>query len=166
MQFPICKVCLDNDILCNACAEKVGKNEIKADEIKMYRRLNKLLTDQKPLKDVEIKRVLGNEILVIITGKGGVSRLIGKDGRMVKKIAKELNMPIRVIDQPSELKNLINEVLFTVPILGINILYKPEGEVYIIRIPKSDRTKLPVSSEVLAAISRSMFNVDIDVIFE
>jgi len=166
MQFPICRVCLKNDLLCNACAERVGENEIKIDEIKMFRRLNMLLKGQKSLKDVEIKRAVGKNVLMIITRKDDVSRLIGKDGRTVKKLARELNRSVRIIEQLPNIKDFVTEALFTVSIMGINIIYKPEGETYKIRIPKSERTKLPISSDVFTSVSRSLFNVDVDVVFE
>jgi transcription antitermination factor NusA-like protein len=166
MKFPICKVCLKNNILCNACAEKVGQNEIKVEEIKLFRRLNKILKDKKSFKDVEIKRIVGKNMLMVITNKQGVSKLIGKDGSTVKKLAKELNRSIRIVEQESEIKDFVKDVFFTVPIMGINIVYGPEGEKYRIRIPKTERTKLPVSSEIFSNISRSLFHVDADIVFE
>jgi transcription antitermination factor NusA-like protein len=166
MRFPICSVCLNNNILCNACAEKVGKNEIKVEEIEMYRHLNKLLEGQRILRDIEIKRVVGTSTLLIVTSKNDAARLIGKDGKVVKKIVKELGKPVRVVEQPTELKDFVNDVFFTVPILGINVVYKPQGELYRVRIPKSERTRLPISSEVFVNVSKTLFNKDTDVIFE
>jgi transcription antitermination factor NusA-like protein len=166
MKFPICKVCLKNELLCNACAEMVGQNEIKVDEIKMYRRLNKILMKEKSLKDIEIKRAVGKNTLIIIAKSEDVSKLIGKEGSTVKKLAKQLNRPIRVMAQPSNIKDFVDDILFTVPIMGINILYKPEGKTYLIRIPRSNRTRLPISSDILASVSRSLFDENVDVIFE
>jgi len=166
MKFPICSVCLKNNLLCNACAVNVGKNEIKIDEIKMYRRLNRFLKSQKTLKDVEIKRAVGSNMLLIVTKKNDAAKLIGKDGRVVKKLAKELGRSVRIVEQPPQLKDFVNDVLFTVPILGINVVYRPEGELYRIRIPRSERTKLPISSEIFVNVSKSLFHVDTDVIFE
>lgn len=166
MKFPICSVCLKNEILCNGCAEKVGEKEIKKDEIKMFRRLNELLKKHRSLEDVEIKRAVGNKMLMIITRKGDVSRLIGKDGRIAKKIGKELNRPIRIIGQPDELRDSAEQVFFSVPILGMNEVFKPEGKEYNIRIPKSQRTNLPISSDIFSNVSKSLYDKDVDVVFE
>jgi N utilization substance protein A len=157
---------LKNDILCNGCAEKVGNEEIKIDEIKMFRRLNEFLKDQKPLKDVEIKRAVGNDILMIITRKDDVSKLIGKEGRMVKKLSKELERPVKIVEKSSDIKDFVKEVFSSVPVLGINVIYKPEGQMYKIRIKKTERTKLPLSSELFTSVSRSLFHVDTDIVFE
>ena len=166
MKFPICSVCLKNELLCNACAEKVGKEEIKIDEIETYRYLNKLLKDQKTLRDIEIKRAVGSNMLLIVTKKNDAAKLIGKEGRVVKKLSKELGRLVRVVEQPSKLKDFVNDVFFTVPILGINIIYRPNGELYRIRVPKSERTKLTISSDIFANVSKSLFHVDTDVVFE
>jgi len=166
MKFPICSVCLKNNLLCNACAEKVGENEIKIDEIKIYRRLNRLLKNQKTLKDIEIKRAVGKTMLLIVTKKNDAARLIGKEGRVVKKLAKGLDRSVRIVEQPPQLKDFVNDVFFTVPILGINVVYSPEGELYRIRVPKSERMKLPISSDIFVNVSKSLFHVDTDVVFE
>jgi len=159
-------VCLKNNILCNACAEKVGEKEIKIDEIKMFRRLDRLLNNQKTLRDIEIMRAAGNNMLLIVTRKNDAAKLIGKDGIIVKKLAKELERPVRIVEQPSQLKDFVNDVFFTVPVLGINVVYRPEGELYRIRIPKSERMKLPISSDIFVNVSKSLFHVDTDVVFE
>jgi len=166
MKFPICNVCLKNEILCNACAERVGNEEIKIDEIELYRRLNKLLSDQKSFKDVAIKRVVGRKMLMIITDKEGMSKLIGKEGRIVKKLSNELDRSVRIVKYMPDLSSFIREVLFNIPVLGINVVYKPEGKFYKIRLHESDRTKLPLSSDILMSISRSLFHADVDVVFE
>ncbi len=166
MKFPICSVCLKNNLLCNACAEKVGEKEIKVDEIEMYRRLNGFLKNQKTLKNVEIKRAAGANMLLIVTRKNDAAKLIGKEGRIVKKLAKELNRSVRIVEQPPRLNDFVSDVFFTVPILGINVVYRPQGELYRIRIPKSERTKLPVSSEIFVNVSKSLFHVDTDIVFE
>ena len=166
MQFPICQVCLKNDILCNGCADKVGSKEIKVDEIKMFRRLNELLKDQRALKDVDIKRAVGNDTLMIVTRKEDVSKLIGKDGRTVKKLSKELERPVKIIEESTDVKDFVKDVFSSVPVLGINVVYKPGVKMYKIRIKRTDRNKLPLSAELFASLSRSIYHIDTDIVFE
>jgi N utilization substance protein A len=103
---------------------------------------------------------------MIITKKDDVSKLIGKEGRVVKKLSKELERPIKIIEKSTDIKDFVKEVFSSVPVLGINIVYKPLGQMYKIRIKDSDRDKLPLSSEIFANVSRSLFHVDTDIVFE
>ncbi len=167
MKFPICKVCLKNDILCNGCAEKIGELGIKADELKMFRRLNKLFKKYNLLKDVEVKRVIdSNNILLIITNKEDASKLIGKNGGMVKKLGKDLGKQIRVIGELSNIGQFVNEIFFSTPILGINVLYTAKKDKYKIRIPSSERVVLPITPEKFSDIANSVLNVDAELVFE
>jgi len=167
MKFPICKVCLKSDILCNQCAEIVKKEGIKSDEIKLFRRLNKLAKKYEPLRDVEIKRAIDNKnILLIITNKESASKIIGKNGGMVKRLGKELGRQIRVVSDSSSIEQFVKEIFFSTPILGINVLYTPDGEKYRIRIPSSERVVLPILPEVFSEIANSLLNIDAELVFE
>ncbi len=172
MEFPICKVCMKNELLCNGCAKEVGKKEISLEEITNFRQLNKILKSQKSLKDVKIKRILGKSstirknFMIIMAREEDVSKLIGKEGSIVKKLVREFDRPIRIIGEPTDINSLVNDILFSVPVMGINILYKPEGKVYRVRISNKHRDKLPVSFGELANISKYLLNAKVDVIFE
>lgn len=167
MKLPICKVCLKNDILCSGCTEKVKKMGIKPDEIEMFRLLNKLLKNYKLLKNVEIKRVISSKtMLLIISKKEDISRLIGKNGGMVRKLGKELNKQIRIVSDSSSLEDFTREIFFSTPILGINVLYTPKGEKYKIRIPSSERVVLPITPEVFSSIVGSVLNTNVELVFE
>lgn len=167
MKFPICRVCLKNDILCNGCSEKTKKSGIKEDEVNAFRKLNKLLKRFDPLKDVEIKRVIESKnTLLIISKKEDVSKLIGKSGGMVKKLGKDLLKQIRVVSESSTLEEFINEIFFFTPIIGINVLFTPEGDKYRIRIPSSERVVLPIPPDVFSQITGSILNIDAELVFE
>ena len=166
MRFPICNVCLKSEILCSACSERISELGISKEEIEMYRKLYKALKGEKTLKDLEIKRIVGKNFIFIITKRGDAPKLIGKGGRIVKKIANVFKKPIRILEEPLDLRDFANNVFFTVPILGINIEYKPYEEIYKIRIPKSERAKLPLSSDTFANLSNSLLNLKVDVVFE
>lgn len=167
MKFPICRVCLKNDILCNGCSERVKEMKIKNTELKTFRQLNKLLKNFSSLKDVEIKRVIDNKtMLLIITKQEDVSKLIGKSGGMVRKLGKDLNKQIRVVADSSSLEKFVNEIFFSIPILGINILYSGEGERYRIRIPSSERVLLPITPDVFSKIISSVMNINAELIFD
>jgi len=167
MRFPICKVCLKNKILCKACERAAKANKINDEEIKMYRDLNRILKPYNFAEDIEIKRAISNEnVLLIITNKNDVSKIIGKQGGVVRKLGKELNRQIRVMAEPSNPKKFIKEIFFSIPIIGINTIFAPTGATYKIRIPNSEKNTMAVPPETFSNIFNSFFNENVDIIFE
>ncbi len=167
MEFPICKICLKNDILCQTCSAFVSQEKIPQEEIDAYRQLNKLLKGEEHLKDIKIKRALGDKsFLLIITTKDGVSKIIGKNGIIVKKLSKDMKRQIRVLSDTSNIEELTREVLYSTTILGINVLYTPNGKKYRIRIPFNDRITLPIESEAFTNMVNHIFGDEIELVFE
>jgi len=166
MKFPICKVCLKNDILCDGCATNVGEKLIKVDEIRMFRTLNKLAKRYEPLKDAEIQRVIDSpNMLLIMTDKENASKIIGKKGGMIRRLSKDLGKQIRVIADVSTLEDFIKEMFYSAPILGINVVYGEKDE-YKVRVPSSEEKMLPIEPEKFSKIVNSIFGVDAELVFE
>ena len=167
MEFPICKVCLKNDILCQACSTLIRQEKIPEDEIKTYRELHKLFKKEDHLQDIKIKRIFGNQnFSLIVTTKDDVSKVIGKNGIVVKKLSKHMNKQIRVVSDTSDIKDVAKEVFFSATILGINVLYTPDGEKIRIRVLMPNRATLPVEPAVFSNIANSIFNNDVELVFE
>ncbi len=140
---------------------------IKGDEVAFYRNLNKIVKDEKHLKDGKIRRVYGNKnFLLIVCDKDSVPKLIGKNGIIIKKIEKSLSKQTRVISDSLKFHDFIKEVLFSSTILGINIVYAPDGTKYKIRIPANERIIMPLSPEDFANITNSVFNTPVELVFE
>jgi len=166
MKFPICKVCLKNDILCDGCAKEVGEKLIKSEEIKMFRLLNKLSKKYGILDDVKINRVIDSEnMLLIMTDKENASKIIGKEGGMIKKLSKDLRKQMRVISDMSSFEDFVKEMFFSTPLLGINVVYG-ERDKYRVRIPSSEQTILPIEPEKFSKVANSIFKVDAELVFE
>lgn len=167
MKFPICKVCLKSDILCSGCSNIVKKEKISPEEIEAFKQINKLIKKEKHLKDAEIKRVImSKNFALILTRRDDVSKIIGKNGIIVKKIAKKLKKQIRVVADTFTIDEFAKEIFFSTPILGINVVYTPGKEKYRIRIPSSERVLLPITPESFSEIANSIFKTDIELVFE
>jgi transcription antitermination factor NusA-like protein len=166
MKFPICEKCLKNELLCEECAKKVGKKLIKIDEILAYRQLNKYTEKYDILKDVEIHRIVDSpNMLLIITDKQNASKIIGKNGGMVNQLSQELGKPIRVVSEISTLEKLVDEIFYNMHIIGINVTYG-EKDQYKVRIPLSEKEKIPIEPEKFSKIAYSMFGVKAELVFE
>ncbi|NCN39348.1 MAG: hypothetical protein COY38_00490 [Candidatus Aenigmarchaeota archaeon CG_4_10_14_0_8_um_filter_37_24] len=166
MKYPICKLCLKNEILCGSCAKRVGESLIKIDEIEMFRKLEKLTRKYALLKDVEIQRIIDSpNMLLILAGKENASKIIGKEGGMIKKLSQDLGKQIRVIAGMSNLEDFVKEIFFSTNILGINVIYG-ERDMYKIRLPSAEREILPIDPDKFSKAANSIFGVDAELVFE
>lgn len=167
MEFPICNVCLKNEILCSGCSKKMQESNIKDDEIRIYRGLNKLMRDEKHLKESKVRRVYSDKnFILIICDKESVSKLIGKNGIIIKKIEKKLGKQIRVVSDSLTFNDFVKEILFSSTILGINIVYIGDSVKYRVRLPASERVLLPLSAEAFSDIANSLYKTPAEIVFE
>ncbi|MEE9323445.1 MAG: hypothetical protein V3U72_02775 [Candidatus Aenigmarchaeota archaeon] len=159
MKAPICEVCLNSGILCMACKKKLEGGDITDSDIKVSKAINDIAKRFRPLNEIEIKKVIGGKsVLVIICKKGDGARLVGKEGVMIKKLSKLIGKPIRVVEESEDVKEFIQNLVSPVPVIGLNIIYKPEKEVLKVIIPRG--RKIPMSKESFAEVVNRMFGKD------
>ncbi|MEM5871304.1 MAG: transcription elongation factor NusA [Candidatus Aenigmatarchaeota archaeon] len=165
MKTPICNVCLNSDILCLACEKKFKQGEVSESDIRICKILNELSKNFKSLENVTIKRIVeGKEIGLIICEKGDAAKIIGKNGIIIKKLSKIVGKEFRVVEETNDFKEFISFLIQPVPIIRINILYKPEGEVLKLVIPKN--SKIPIKQTALEEIIRIVFRKGLIIIKE
>lgn len=159
MKAPICNVCLNSDILCMACKKRLDEGEVTQSDIEVSRIINEVGKTFNPLNEVEIKKVIeGKSISVIICKKGDGARLVGKNGVMIKKLSKLVGKPIRIVEESEDAKEFIENLIKPVPVLGMNVIYKPGKEILKIIIPKG--RKIPMSKESFAEVINLTFGKD------
>ncbi len=156
MKAPICEVCLKTDgILCPADEKKLQEGVISELDVKVARMLYRLLGDV----DIEFKKAVeAGDLIVIVVGKGDVPITIGKGGKNIKTLVKELGKRVRVIEginaeTTEEIKKLASDLLYPAGVFGVNVVYKPGGERYYkVLVFGRDRKKLPEKPEVLESL--------------
>lgn len=165
MKVLLCEVCLKSSTLCKTCKEKVKNENFSKGEIDVFRSFYRLSKKLKLLEEVEIKRIFGKDKLIIVTGKGDAPKLIGKKGKIVKKISSFLKKNIRVIEENSDIKSFVQDMIYPIPVLGVNIVYG-KNKKYVVRIPKEEEPNLFVSPEIIVTACRSIFNEETEVCLE
>ena len=159
MKAPICNVCLNSDILCMACKKRLEKGEVTQSDIEVSRIINEVGKTFKPLSEVEIKKVIeGKNIKVIICKKGDGARLVGKNGVMIKKLSKLVGKPIRIVEESGDVKEFIENLIKPVPVVGMNVIYRPGKEVLKVIIPRG--RKIPMSKESFSEVISLTFGKD------
>ncbi len=123
----ICSICINNDVLCNACNKKLQNNEVTQAYIDVARFLhNSGFNDN-------FNIIESNDIIAIIANKD-VSKIIGKNGRNVKKIEELTGKRIKILEKKDE-KGTIENIL-GVSVLGLNVIYSDGEEKKKIKIDK------------------------------
>jgi len=165
MQAPICEVCLNSDILCGGCAAKLESGELSEIEVEVSRFIYKLSDKVKSLKEAKLLRVIDSDILLLVARKGDGAKLVGKGGAVVKALAKKYGKSIRVLEE-NEFKPFVTELLQPLSVTGFNIVYTPEGEIYKVRVPASQKQKQHLSELGLAEIVKKIFGKKIELAFD
>jgi len=169
MKAPICEVCLKtDDILCPADEKKLQEGVISELDVKVARLLYKLIGDA----DVEFKKAVeAGDIVVIVVGEGDVPLTIGKGGKNIKALMRELGKRIRVIEAvevtgTDDVRKLATDLLYPAGVFGVNVVYKPGGGTYYkVLVMRRDRKKLPEKADVLESILSQITGSEVKINF-
>lgn len=149
MVLPVCDVCLKSGILCQGCENKLKSGEISQVDLDIAKVLFKMGDGKLGFK----KTIEVGDIVIIITDKDQVGKLIGKNGKIVRELSRTVSKKIRVVGQDSDLKEVSTDILAPARVSGINIVYGTDGEEkYKIRVMQEDSRKLPGRLDVLNEI--------------
>jgi len=166
MQTPICEVCLKSDILCSACQEKLSTGKISKADVEIARYLYNLSDKMRSIRDVKILKIIDCGTLIIITGRGDAAKLVGRDGVVVKKIAKEFKKSIRILEEAPSFKDFVEELISPASINGINMLFRENEEVYRIRVPATQKNQVIITPESFSKIISNFYNLKVEIVFE
>jgi transcription antitermination factor NusA-like protein len=136
-------------MLCNGCENKLKSGEISQLELEIAKIVYNLGDGQ-----IGFEKAIGTDnVVIIITEQDQVGKLIGKGGKIVRAISKELGKKVRVVGAGSDLKSVAKDMLSPARISGINVVYGKDGEeIFKIRVVKEDARRIPADMEVLNEI--------------
>nr|HDO80655.1 transcription elongation factor NusA [Candidatus Bathyarchaeota archaeon] len=168
MKTPICTFCLKSGVLCSRCQEKVDSGEVSELDIKIARYLTELEERFSSLKDVKfVKAIESNNLVIIVVGQGDIPNLIGPKGRIIKSLSDELGRKVRVIEESSSLKKIIEDIIAPASLLGVNTVWLPDGtNEKKIRVRQSDSKRLPASTRVLETVINQLTGEKVRFVFE
>jgi transcription antitermination factor NusA-like protein len=166
MQTPICEVCLKSDILCSGCQEKLNIGKISQTDIDVARYLYKLSDKMRSIRNIKILKVVDCGTLIIITERGDAAKLVGREGVVVKKIAKDFKKSIRILEEALTFKDFVEELISPTPVAGINTLYRENQEVYRIKIPAIQKNHMMITPEIFSQIISNFYNLKAEIVFE
>ncbi|ASJ00295.1 KH domain-containing protein [Thermococcus gorgonarius] len=169
MKAPICEVCLKtDDILCPADEKKLQEGIITELDVKIARLLYRLLGDV----EVEFRKAVeAGDLVVIVVGKGDVPIVIGKGGKNIKTLVKELGKRVRVIEgleasTVDDLKKLATDLFYPASVFGVNVVYRPGGEhAYKVLVLGREKKRLPEKPEILESVLSQITGKEVRIAF-
>ncbi len=141
----ICSVCLKNDFLCNACNKRIASGHVSKTDVEMSRALFKLGIDADFIRSLD-----AGDYYVVVADKKGSGVLIGKGGRNSRRLTTVLGKNLRVIENVSDEKNLIEKIVGA-PVIGINKVYGTK-ELYKVRVETRFRNRVESLSPLVSKI--------------
>ncbi len=157
MNTPICSADTRRDALCRECKKKLEEGSITELDVKISRALQKL--SRHYLIDIDFKKALEMGDVVVMVCTGNIGSLIGKKGRIVSELGKELGRKMRVIEKVADEKKMIQDLVGNARVLAVDKVFKVDGKEHKIKIPKQDSDRLiaekPVLEKAIAAILKT-----------
>lgn len=166
MLTSICEVCMKSDMLCSSCQQKFENGELSQIEVDIIRYLHSLENRIKNLRDAKLIKVIDSNNLFIVTGAGDAAKFVGRQGSIVKALAKQFKKSIRIVEKLENFKAFTERLLQPALVNGINIVYKPEGESFKVRISPKQKNRLLISQEDFSKLIRLLYGKNAEIVFE
>ncbi len=148
----------EDGLLCPADQKKLDEGKITELDVEASRILYKLLEKGKdePL-NIEFKKALDINGLVVLLFAGDVAPIIGEGGKNVKTLRNELGKDIRVVEDTNDIKKLASDLMYPVDVKRVSTVFKPNGEkIHKVVIHEENKKKLPTTLDQLEKILRNL----------
>jgi transcription antitermination factor NusA-like protein len=168
MKTPICSIDLKSGFLCSRCQEKLDKGLITQLDIDIAKELLSFEDKTPSLKEVDFKRAVDTgSMIVIIVGHGSIPDALDSKGRIVKELEKRFDKKIRVLEENSNIRRTIEDLVTPAILLGINTLWLPDGSLEKkVRLSLNDSKRLPTDIQVIEETVKSLTGERIRIVFE
>ena len=165
MKSPICEICLKSSILCSACQEKLSQGELTNKDIDILTLLYKESEKNKALSNIEVKKIItSNDIVLIVCNSGNAAKIVGRGGFFVKRLQDIAKKPVRVVEESDDPRKFLQNILLPVPIINLNVLYTPRGDKYRIVIPRDSRLPMPLKTFI--SLANDLLKKEVEVAFD
>ena len=143
MRLPICEADAANGFLCAACQAKFDKGELAQADVDVS---NALYAQRGPLalEHVSVARVFDCGKVIVIVTQTEAGMLIGRHGKVAATLAEKLGKPVKIIHKTGDLRNMVEELILPVRVLGINEVFTASGKEHRIRLWRSDVDRMPL----------------------
>lgn len=160
-------MCLKSNILCLGCEHKLEEGKISPLDVKISRALFELTQKYSGLDGINFKRAIeAKGLIVLLVGRGEISTVVGKGGRVIRELEEALRAKVRVIEEGADIRKQVQDILTPAKVHGINILYSGGGEEYRIRVSRTHLKLLPASIDAFQALFAKLTDKNMKLVFE
>ncbi|MCR4369497.1 MAG: hypothetical protein NUV67_06350 [archaeon] len=99
--------------------------------------------------DVKLHQSIELPEITILSCKGKIGSLIGRNGIIVAELSKELGNKVRIVEHSQNTKKTITDMIGNARLLGVNEIYSPEGKSVKVILHHADRKRLAAKPEHL-----------------
>jgi transcription antitermination factor NusA-like protein len=156
---------MKSNVLCSGCDEKLKKGKISELDVKISRLLYKL-KDKYNLENANFTKAIDLGRVVLVLTNKDVGLLIGREGKVVAEISQAVGKKVRIAEMRGDIKKTIADVVAPARILGINKIYRKEGNLYKVRFSRREIKQLPVDINTLEKALKSLLESEVMIVFE
>ena len=165
MKVPVCEICAYTNNLCKPCKDRYAAGEITDADIHLSRILYSM-AKHKEMGEISIARTITVNKLLLILVEDNPGILIGKAGKNIKRISQELGYSVRVINSRKAPREMIADLLWPIPVLGVNEVFSGGEEYVKIRLPHTYARRLPFDNDTLTKGAGRLFSKNAKIVFE
>ncbi|NYZ79148.1 KH domain-containing protein [Candidatus Micrarchaeota archaeon] len=165
MNVQICELCMKSNVLCSGCDDKLKKGKISEMDVKISRLLYKL-KDKYNLQNAGFTKAIDLGRVVLVLTNKDVGLLIGREGKVVAEISQAVGKKVRIAEMSGDIKKTIADIVAPAKILGINKIYRKEGNLYKVRFSRREIKQLPVDINTLEKALKSLLGSEVMIVFE
>jgi len=174
VKIPLDYVCVKSGVLCPRCQSLVDSGEVDEREVAIMKALIELEEKENITllkKATYYKTFFVNQDLVVVVMDLGIGTSVPLftryARRLEQRLSEKLNARVRIIPRASDVRGLASFLLFPTRILGVNILWLPDGSIeYVIRVPRRSRKYIAPYIEVYEKILNELLGKKTVIRFE
>lgn len=165
MKTPLCEFCLKTSELCSGCTHRLQSGKLREIEVALSRVMKKY-EEKHSLEHVHFTRAYdcGNIAFLFTSTNPGF--LIGKGGKVISSLIKEVGKHIRVVKESNDFHLLCEEILRPVKPLHATSVFHDGKEATKMVVEKKDFAKLPAKPAQLEKLLSELAGKPIKMAFE
>ncbi|RLE61629.1 MAG: hypothetical protein DRJ32_00880 [Thermoprotei archaeon] len=150
VKTPICIFDAKTRILCAKCQKLYDEGKISDIDIEISHHLVLLENKYPQLKDVVFHKSyqVDNTIFMLITDSKEMSEKLWR--KIVRYLERKLERNVKIVRKSSDIKNIISQLIYPARILGLSIIWFPDGtSEYMVRVSRRDYNRLSKSISLI-----------------